>query len=122
MGSMTVGTHRDFLVALLDILTVYTAEVLVLHSTMTSPARVRRVDPGGRARRILVALDVVRSVTTHAVCRDQKTFFADCVPVDRIHVGRIDVLQPILLRQSLAGMAGTAGLRNIQRIDRRSDR
>ena len=72
-----------------------------------------------RALRILVAQDVMRSMAALAVSRHQQPLLAQRKAVDGVDVHRIDVGQAMLLRHRIVAVAGAAGARNVERIDRR---
>ena len=55
-----------------------------------------------------------------AVRRHQQPLLAQRKSVDGVDVHRIDVGQAVLLRHRVVAVAGAAGARNIQRIDRRA--
>ena len=74
----------------------------------------------GRAGRVLVAEDAVRSVATLAVGCDEKAFLAEREAVDRVHVVRIDAGQALFGRHGAVTVALAAGFWHVERIDGRA--
>ena len=76
--------------------TVRAALVVIVDLRVAGSARLGDVCLVGRARRVLVAQDSVRSMTALAVGGDQKAFLAESKTVDRVHVVRVDARQTLL--------------------------
>ena len=62
----------------------------------------------------------MRSMAALAVSRHQQPLFAQRKAVDGVDVQRIDVGQAMFLRHCIVAVAGAAGARNVERIDRRA--
>ena len=77
-------------------MTVGAGLVVVVDLGVAGSARLGDVCLVGRARRVLVAQDSVRSMTALAVSRDEEAFLAESETVYRVHVVRINAGQTLL--------------------------
>ena len=94
-------------------------EMPARYSCSMPPWQVPQV-PGMLARLVRLlgfwgAQDVVRAVAARAGRGHQQAVLGQREAVDRIHVLRVDVRQPVLLREFLVAVAGAAGARQIER-------
>ena len=96
MRGVAVGADRRLQIAGRDGVTVSAALVVVVDLRVAGAAGFGNVCLEGRAGRILVAQDAVRSVAALAVGRNQQALLAERETVDRVHVVRIDAGQALL--------------------------
>ena len=116
---VAADAHRSLRVARLQSCSVDPGEVLVFDPLVARAAGVRNIGAVDAALWIRGRENVVRAVAAGARRGYQQSVFGKREAVDGVHVLRVHVGQTMLLGEFLVAMAGPAGSRQIQRIDRR---
>ena len=113
---MAIGANRRRRITRPQLLAMNACHVIPLRSCMAGAAGCRDVGAIGAAGGILLAQNLVRSVTTRATGRHQQPVLGQRESMDGIHVLRIHLGEPVLLGELRITMAGSAGARQVRWI------
>lgn len=120
MRRVAVRAYRSLHLAGRNRLAMRALRVIYVDLGVARSAGIRDVRFECGTLRILMAQDMMRSVTTLTVGRNQQTLLAERIAMDGVYVFRIDAWQSVLLPHPVIAVALRASSRNIKRINCRS--
>src|ERR1035437_512901 len=119
MRGMAIRAYRSILAPRDHRRAVRSGKVIDLDAGMARATGGRHISREGPAFRVLSAEDIVRPMATGAGGGHQEPVAGQGEAVNRIHIQRVHVRKAIFLGNLGVSVAGTAGARQVERVDSR---